>query len=128
MSIRAPSESAVLRAVLDLLAWRGVLAWRSNQIPAPLPGGKGFRRFVGMPGCSDIIAVVPTWANVATRDNCWSSVTQIGRFAGIEVKRVGGKQSPAQREFQRRVEAAGGVYAVVSDAKELERLLDGWGV
>ena len=36
------------------------------------------------------------------------------RFIGFEVKRAKGKQSPAQKLFQKRVEAAGGLYFVVT--------------
>lgn len=47
-----------------------------------------------------------------------------GRFIGIEVKRgTGGKQSEAQRECQRQIEAGGGTYLLVNDLEQVRRAL-----
>jgi hypothetical protein len=40
---------------------------------------------------------------------------------GIEVKRPGSKQSDAQREFQVRLEAAGGVYVLAMSIDDVEK-------
>jgi|WetSurMetagenome_2_1015567.scaffolds.fasta_scaffold885176_1 hypothetical protein len=42
-----------------------------------------------------------------------------GRFVGIEVKAPGGKQSEHQKEIQRQIEAAGGIYLLIKDVEEL---------
>src|SRR6185312_7560242 len=44
-----------------------------------------------------------------------------GRFIGIEVKGTGGKQSDAQKDFQARLEAAGGLYLLVMSIDEVDR-------
>ncbi len=101
--MKKPTESALVSCCLQVLALRRVFHWRSNNIPAPLPGGK-FRRFVGMKGVADILAVLPP----------------IGRLAGIECKMPAGRQSPDQKAFQAALEAAGGVYLLIRDVRDLE--------
>lgn len=103
-------ESDVLAACLQYLALRRIFAWRQNQGAIPLPGGR-YRKFNGMAGQSDIIGCLPD-----------------GRFLACEVKRPGGKMSPEQEEFQRRVTEAGGVAVCVTSIDELERNLRDAGV
>jgi hypothetical protein len=43
---------------------------------------------------------------------------------GIEVKGEKGKQSDAQKEFQVRFEAAGGMYILAKGIDEVERVID----
>jgi hypothetical protein len=45
-----------------------------------------------------------------------------GKCYGIEVKRPGGKQSEAQREFQERLTAAGGLYLLATSIDDLAHL------
>jgi len=49
-----------------------------------------------------------------------------GRFVGIEVKQPGKAQSDAQRLWQAKVEAAGGLYAVVYGVREATEVVRGW--
>lgn len=51
-----------------------------------------------------------------------------GRAAWIELKTDKGRQSPAQREFQKAEEALGARYAVVRSLDELQSVLRAWGV
>ena len=48
---------------------------------------------------------------------CWR-----GRFIGIEVKSSKGRQTEAQKEAQKKIESAGGLYLIVRDLKDLEWL------
>lgn len=87
-----PKESEVQRAILDYLELRGIFHYRNNS------GGfrdakNHFYRF-GAVGSPDIVCVVN------------------GQYVGLEIKAPGGKQSEHQKEFQRRLEKAGGRYIV----------------
>ncbi len=104
--MKAPRESDILKACLQLLAMRGVVAWRHNQGAIPLEGG-GYRRFVGARGCSDILGVLPG-----------------GRFLACEVKRPGKKPTADQLGFLAAVNAAGGLGVWVQSVDELDRKLE----
>jgi hypothetical protein len=93
-------EADVLRACLDWLACKRIFAWRSNNIAAP------GRAFHGVKGVPDICCV------------------HKGQFLGIECKATKGKQSAEQREFQKRLEAAGGRYIL---ARSLAALIEEMG-
>ncbi len=109
--MRTPTESDLVRACLQWLTLHGILAWRANQIPAPLKGG-GFRRFAGMPGVSDILCVLPP----------------AGRLLAIEAKSPTGKLRPAQAVFLDEVNRRGAVGLVVRSLADLEAGLRAEGV
>lgn len=83
-------ESDVQRAILDYLALKRIFHYRNNSGAFKRDDGH-FYRF-GALGSPDIVCVVN------------------GQYVGIEVKAPGGKQSEHQKEFQRRLEEAGGRY------------------
>lgn len=96
-------EKDVVTAVLDYLLWNHVMAWRNNTGAAKAEyttkDGRHRDRIIrfGAAGSPDIIAIAPP----------------SGRFWGIECKREeGGKQSALQKNFQERIETAGGVYTL----------------
>lgn len=108
-AIHVQSESAIQRAILDALRWRGLFFWRNNVSPIPIRKGReivGVRRvdphIVGMP---DIMGIVK------------------GRAVGIEVKKPRGKQSPAQKEWETKMRKAGGIYLVASSVEAVEKAL-----
>jgi len=105
-------ETEILKACLQFLSAHGIFHWRSNQIPAPLPGG-GFRRFVGLKGVSDILGMSPQGD---------------GRLLAIECKTETGRVSEHQQVFLDRVTALGGVACVVRSVDELEADLKEAGV
>ena len=102
---RGPREATVLASVLRLLKRRGVLHWRQQVGVFLTPGGVKIN--VGTIGMPDIIAVVD------------------GRVLVIEVKARHGRQSPAQKRFAERLEAAGGRYIIARSAGDVEKLLEG---
>jgi hypothetical protein len=113
MGVKATKERDVLKACLDYLKLRGIPAVRVNGggMHAPGPGGRTrYVRFTSTPGCADILAVLPP----------------AGRFAGIEVKRPGGRLTADQESFLAAVRRAGGLGLVVHSVgelvEELERL------
>lgn len=100
-------ESKVVKACLELLALKKIMAWRNNQ--GAIPNGRGgFRKFVGRKGVSDILAIAPDGS---------------GRFLGIECKTATGKLDPEQKEFMDEVRAHGGLAFVVRSVGELDDIL-----
>lgn len=83
------SEHDVQSQILAWLKLKCIFSYRQNTGAAKL---KGFWVRFGIPGAPDIVAV------------------HRGRFIGIEVKKVGEKQSEDQKEFERNLVAAGGTY------------------
>lgn len=108
------AESDVLAACLALLRLRGIPHWRANTGGAWLTGKQGKPRPVrfGVPGCSDILGIVPG----------------SGRLLAVECKRPGGRLSDAQAAFLGVVRANQGVAAVISDVRQLSDLCDRLGV
>lgn len=108
-------EGAVLRSCLDYLKLCGIFCFRNNTGGTPLHDGSG--RYRPAPkdsvGSPDIIGIAPDFAGIAL---------------AVECKSARGKQSPAQREFQRKWEKAGGVYLLVHSADELREGLSEAGV
>lgn len=102
-------ESNIQHAILDNLRWRGILAFRCQPAPIPIRKGKtiiGFRRSdafnVGMP---DIVCVIR------------------GQFIGIEVKSPEGRQRADQRDWQTKIETAGGTYILVRSWDEVAKAI-----
>jgi hypothetical protein len=98
------TETAIVRACMDWLAYKGIVAWRANSgaVKASYKGKSRFVRFNSMKGMSDICAILPG-----------------GTFAAIEVKKPGNGTTADQAEFLRTVRAAGGVGIVVTSVDEL---------
>jgi hypothetical protein len=110
MSIRKPTETDLVRVVLDRLSLAGVLCWRNNS--GALKVGRRIVRF-GHPGSGDVFAVLPT--NNPEND--------VGQFVSIECKVGKNKPTVLQEEWARAVRAAGGVAVVVRSIQELEEEL-----
>jgi hypothetical protein len=53
---------------------------------------------------------------------CLLIIVYVGRPYFLEVKRLGAYQSSEQKEFQRRAETAGPLYAVVRPIEDVQRL------
>ena len=92
-------ESDVLRAVLDYLGYAKIFHYRNNSGGFKNEQGRFFR--FGARGSPDVIVVYR------------------GKYIGIECKSSEGKQSESQREFQQRLEDAGGVYLLVRSVDEV---------
>lgn len=98
------SETDLVRACLQLLALRGIFAWRNNT-GVMRRGAHVY--WVGLKGSSDILGLLPD-----------------GRFLAIECKRPGNRLTPDQRTFQQRVIQHHGVAWVVWSAAQLEKELE----
>jgi len=104
-------ESAVVRAVLDYLAVRQIVAWRNNTTGVYDPTAKRFRTNAGRNGIADILGVLPG-----------------GRFLAIECKAERGKLSPAQVEFQRDIVQQGGLHIVAYRVDDVIEVLEMEGI
>ena len=103
------SESAILTAICEYLAYRNHFFYRHSQIPVPIfheGGQRGFRRFpkYSLKGVPDIVLV------------------KEGKYIGLEVKVPKGKQSPDQKIFESALKEAGGQYAIVHSIDEVQAL------
>lgn len=109
---RAVPESSVQSAIRDYLVMRGAVVIRLNSGVMPTPDGE--RRFIAnswyAPGHRQETAGAPDLL-----------IMYRGTAFAIEVKRPGGRQSPAQREFQAAWEAAGGWYILASSVDDVIR-------
>jgi hypothetical protein len=87
-------------------------------------------RYLKLIGCINIRANAGSWADdqghmimgakAGTADKI---LCVAGRFVALELKAAGGVQSEAQRKFQARVTALGGLYILAHDAGELKSAL-----
>ncbi len=105
-----PDERDVQRTVLDWLTAHRIWHRRMNSGAMVLEhhGKKRLLR-AGSPGMADILATLPfVQGSGNPAQPIW-----------LEIKRPGGRQSDAQREFEREVVAAGHIYAVIQDVNQL---------
>jgi hypothetical protein len=100
------SEHDAQKAILDWLAYRRIFHWRNNS-GAMVSEYKGRTRFM-------------RFGSVGSPDNF---AMHKGVCYGIEVKAEKGKQSDAQKEFQVRFEAVGGVYVLAKGIDEVEKAM-----
>lgn len=109
---RAIPESSVMATIRDWFVLHGAVVVRLNSGVMPTPDGE--RRFVAnswyAPGHRQEQAGAPDLL-----------IMYRGTAFAIEVKRPGGRQSPAQREFQTAWEQAGGWYMVASSLDDIIR-------
>lgn len=100
MTIRKPTEADVLRACLQLLAVRGVFAWRNNSGNVPV-GNRLVR--LAPPGTPDILGILPG-----------------GRLLAVEVKTATGKLRPSQRAWAEAARGLGAAVLLARSAGELD--------
>jgi len=92
-------EKEIQKQIIEWLGWKKIFHFRNNTGSFTNSAG-GFYRF-GAVGSPDIMWVVD------------------GQFVGIEVKGYGGKQSPAQKEFQVNLMLAGGKYILAFNLEDV---------
>lgn len=100
-------EGAVVRACLDYLAIKRIVAWRSNTTGIYDEKRKSYRNNAGRNGVSDIIGCLPG-----------------GRLLAVECKAGRGKLSADQIEFQRDILEAGGLHVVAYKVEDLIEALE----
>jgi len=104
-------EGAVVRACLDYLAIRQIVAWRSNTVGVYDKAREVYRPNTGRNGVADILGCLPG-----------------GRFLAIECKAGRGKLSADQVEFQRDIIRQGGLHIVAYRVEDVIEVLEAEGI
>ena len=114
-------EGLIVKAVLDYLAARHVLAFRMNSgaMKDEYLGKLRFIRF-GVPGCADILAFPEVTVHCA--GGCRRTITA-PLPVWLECKTEKGKQSELQASFEKQVTAAGHLYAIVRSIEDAKKAL-----
>lgn len=100
-------EGQVVRAILDYLAIRQIVAWRTNTVGVYDKAREAYRPNTGRNGVADILGCLPG-----------------GRFLAIECKAGKGRLSPAQVEFQRDIIRQGGLHIVAYRVEDVIEVLE----
>ena len=108
--MKKTTETQLVKACLDYLSMRGIMAWRNNS-GAFASEHKGRKRFVrfGTPGAPDIMGILPP--------------ADGGRFLGIECKVGKNKQTPAQHAWAFQCERSGGLYVLARSVDDVHDAL-----
>lgn len=95
-------EALLQKQIIDYLNYKNIFFYRNNTgaIKSEYNGKIRFFRF-GAVGSTDLIAVIA------------------GQYIGIECKGKNGVQSKNQKEFQERLEAAGGIYILAHSLDDI---------
>lgn len=118
-TVKKPKESDIVKAALDYLEMRGVLAWRNNSgavVSNYTRKGDGVTksRFIryGKPGSGDILGVLPN-----------------GKFLSVECKKPKASTKPKIKELQElfaaRVNTSGGVAVRIETLDDLHDVVNG---
>jgi hypothetical protein len=114
-------EGGVIKAILDLLAAEKVPAFRMNSgaVVSEHQGKKRMFRF-GQKGMADVLAM-PAVNSVFWKGSPCGHELILGAIGPlwIEAKAPGGKQSPAQKEFQQYVTQNGMSYLVARSSDDV---------
>lgn len=105
--MKKPLERDIQKACLDLLRLRGFFVWKQNTAGIRKPNGSYIPSHTA--GMADIIGVAPG-----------------GRFVAVEVKRPGGRLTPAQQDFLLQVQFSDGLAGVVFSVDELNQMIRRW--
>jgi hypothetical protein len=107
-----PLEEQIQKAVVELFQWRR----RAGVIFFHVPNG-GYR-FKYTAALLKALGVLP---GVADLQFIWSDAPGVSRILFLELKRPGGRQSPAQRQFQL---DCGVVYAEYQLADSVDKAIE----
>ena len=109
---RDDTANGLTRLIIDHIKLHGGQAERVNSMGVPLDK----RRLVtDILGRSRMIGSVEWRRSGGTMGSADISATVKGKAVKIEVKIGHDRQSPAQKEYQRQVEQAGGLYFIAKD-------------
>lgn len=115
---RDDSANGLTKCILDFLKFHGSQAERINNTGRMLDKRKTFTDVVGNRRQIGTSTWIPGTGTKGTAD---ISATIAGRSVKIEVKILADRQSPAQQEYQKAVEKAGGIYVI---ARSFEQFYD----
>src|SRR6056297_820842 len=108
LEIKKMKESVIQKAILDYLELlsrtKPIYYFRAGAGAVRMSNGRYFK--TGRPGCPDII------------------VCDRGSFKGIEVKTKTGRQSQAQKQAEKDINAAYGSYHIVRSVADAKRIFE----
>ena len=103
-----PTETQVLKTILEWLAYKKILCWRNQSGMLIVGDKKKYAVKMGAKGTSDIVGCLPP----------------DGRMLCIEIKRdKKSKVSPEQKVFIDKINSLGGLAFVATSVEEVEREL-----
>lgn len=108
MELRA-SEKEIQKAIISYLEYRPDAYFvRNNSFAGSFQRANGSRGWIknNKPGAPDLIL-------------CFK-----GKWIGLEIKCLGGKQSELQKQAEQEIIKAGGVYKIIRDLEEIKILLE----
>lgn len=106
-------ETDIQTAILRYLSYKkDIFFYRCNNIPPVNKFADGRMTFRKMPfgsinGVPDIVVI------------------KDGKYIGLEVKTKKGRQSKYQKEFQEKLEKAGGLYYIVRSLEDAKNIIEG---
>ncbi len=99
-------ESVIQRGIMDYLTMiqrqQNIYWFRAGSGAIKTEQGRFFK--TGRPGCPDIVAI------------------KDGKFIGLEVKTINGRQSPAQKIAEKEIINAGGEYHIVRSISDVKKI------
>ena len=98
------TEKKTQKEILKYLTEKGILHYRQNSGAIRTRGH--FYKFCSINGISDIVCVYK------------------GRYIGIEVKDVKGKQNKDQLIFEENLKKAGGIYVLARELKDVKKIFE----
>lgn len=119
---RDDTANGLTKCIIDFLKLSGWQAERISNTGRPIDERK---TFIDVTGCQRTIGRVKWIPGSGTNGTSDISATIAGRAVKIEVKIGSDRQSPAQREYQKAIEQAGGIYII---ARSFEQFLDWYNV
>jgi hypothetical protein len=109
------SANGLTRCIIHFLNFKGHQAERINNTGRPIDQRKTFTDVIGRYRTIGSTKWIP---GTGTRGTADISATIAGKSVKIEVKIGSDRQSQAQKEYQRMIEAAGGMYVIARSFDE----------
>ncbi len=109
------NSNGLIKCVIAFSRLQGCQAERISVEGRVLDGRKTFQDVVGFQRTIGTVKRIKSSSQVGSAD---VSAIINGRSVKIEVKVGKDRQSPAQKQYQRQVEAAGGIYLLISSFQQ----------
>ena len=109
---RDNTANGLTKCIIDYIVYKGGQAERINTMGVPIDRR---RQVTDVLGRTRTIGSLEWRPSGTTKGSADISATVYGKAVKIEVKIGKDRQSPAQKEYQRQVEQAGGLYFIAKD-------------
>ena len=106
------TANGLKKCIIDFLRLSGWQAERINTMGRPIDNTRKVVDYVGRTRIMGSVQWIPSGVTKGSAD---ISATIAGRSVKVEVKIGKDRQSEAQKEYQRKIEAAGGMYLIATD-------------